>query len=68
MSAVSDFPKRFAVVIQWPGGRKIAYPYDTELEAEARFKRLHRIHPYCDITMVDCHLNRIITREKGNFR
>lgn len=58
------FPKRFAVVVEWPGGRKTAWPFDEETEAAAKFRQQKRGHPACKITLVDTRLDRIITTTK----
>lgn len=59
------FPKRFAVVVEWPGGRKIAWPFDEESEASAKFAKQRQIHPVCNISLVDTHLGHLITRHRG---
>lgn len=62
-----EFPERFAVVVEWPGGRKIAWPFNNEDEASAKFAQQRQIHLGCNIFLVDTHphLGHLITLHKG---
>lgn len=44
---------KYMVVREYPGGRKLGYPFGVRSEADLKFAKEARNHPLCRIHLID---------------